>query len=46
MSFLPSNLMEEVSPNSEALSADTYSLSSAWKGWEDIGYGLGIIALI
>ena len=35
ISFLSSNLMEEISPNIDTLSANTYSLSSAWKRWKD-----------
>ena len=31
MCFLPSNLMEEISPNTEALNTNTKSHSSAWR---------------
>ena len=42
---LPSNLMEEISPNTEALSAYPRSLSLAWNSWKDKN-DLGINALI
>ena len=40
MSFLPSNLLEEINPNKDALSVKTWSLLSAWKRWEDNDLGI------
>ena len=35
MTFLQSHLMEEISPNPDALSGNTWSLSSTWKSLKD-----------
>ena len=35
MPFLPSNLIDKISPNPEAVSANTKSLSSACDSWKD-----------
>ena len=43
MSFLPSNLMAEMIPNREALNANTKSLLSALKGWEDNDLGINVL---
>ena len=45
VSQLPSNLMEEISPNTEVLFANSRSLSSTWNSWKDKN-DLGINALI
>ena len=46
MSFLPRNFMEEISPNPEILSANTWRLSSALNSWKDKNNDLDINALI
>ena len=44
MPFLVSNLMEEISPNTEAPSANTWNFSPAWNSCKDKN-DLGLSAL-